>query len=192
MWYQSFWFTQLLIIVAITLAFLAFIYPRLPEPISKIGTGGQAEKKRWAPFIYITLLFLILSGTAIFFQVKHRQKLARFKVIPYHFKEIKDLSDFEADKYSATLVTEPNLTTPRQKEVILAANKQIIKSKSDASVIWIAVFDSDNAVFNQLDKQNPHFIAQSQWRRKNYVGLLPQSFVSNDNYKGIEIFFNHD
>lgn len=177
MWYQSFWFTQLLIVAAIILVFLTFIYP---------------EKKRWAPFIYITLLFLILSGTSIFFQVKHKQKLSRFKVIPYHFKSIKDLSDFEADKYSASIVTKPNLTTEQQKEVISTATKQLIKNKSDASVIWLAVFDSDYAEFDQLDRKNPHFIAQSQWRRKNYVGLLPQSFVSNDNYKEIEIFFNHD
>lgn len=177
MWYQSFWFTQLLIIAAITLAFFVFIYPK---------------EKRWALFVCIALLFLVFSGFSIFFQVKHSQKLARFKVVKFHFKSIKDLSDFEADKYSAILVTQPNLTTQQIKAVIAEANRQINKRKSDASVVWLSVFDDDNAIFDKPDKQNPHFVAQAQWRKKDYVDLLPQSFISNDNYKGIEIFFNQD
>lgn len=176
MWYQSFSITQLLIIAAVILAFFAFIL--------------QRTEKRWDTFIAITFIFVLLSSASIFFQAKYQQKAARFKTINYQFQSIKDLSDFDGDKYSANVVTEPNLTPQRIKEVVLLATRQLRAQKKDATIIWLSIFDKDDPAFNQPDKQNPNFMAQTQWKRKNYVGLLPQSFVSNDNYKGIEIYFN--
>lgn len=176
MWYQSFFFTQLLIIAAVILAFFAFIF--------------QRAEKRWETFVAISLIFILLSATSIFFEVKYRQKVARFKIINYQFQSIKDLSDFDGDKYSANVVTEQGLTPQKLKEIALRATKQLRSEKKDATIIWLSIFDKDDPAFNQPDKQNPNFIAQTQWKRQNYVGLLPQSFVSNDSYKDVEIYFN--
>jgi hypothetical protein len=175
MWYQSFSFTLLLILAAVGLAFLAFIYNK--------------TNKRLQAFIAVTCIFLALAGALIFFETKYRQKLSRFKVVNYQFKSIADLSDFEGDKYAATVITDSNLDATKLKKVISEAKAQVLKEKSDASIIWLTLYDSNIAATDKPDAENPNFIAQAQWKRKSYVGLLPQSFVSNDNYKDIEIYF---
>lgn len=175
MWYQTFWFTQIVIIAAIVLAFFAFIYP---------------AKKRWAAFIVIVLILLAINGTSLYYQRKFQQKVASFKLINYRINDLKDLSDFEADKYSATVIVEQKLTSVQLKQVIKKATAQILNEKKDASIIWLALFNNDDSAFNKVDDQNPSFIAQTQWKRKGYTGLLPQSFVSNDRYKDIDLYLN--
>ena len=174
-WYQAFWFTQLLILAALALSFFAF---------------GHKAKRHWGYFAIALLIFIALNSFLAFYTLKHRQKLSQFKVINYHLKVINDLSDSESDKYSAIVIAEPNLTVEQLKAVILKANKQIRKAKNDASVIWITLFDSENALLDKLDKDNPSLLAQAQWKRKGYIGLLPQSFISNDNIGEIKINLN--
>jgi len=176
LWYQSFWFTQILIIAALTLAFFAFLYNK---------------ERRWLAFINTLFVFIILSALSIFIQLNHNRKISGFRTITYHFKSIKDLSDFEADKYSADVVTNADLNDVQLKEVIYKATNQLQKVKKDAKVIWLSIFDAENADFSNLDESNPNFIAQTQWTQKDYFGLLPKSFMDNDNYKNVRIFFNH-
>ncbi len=176
MWYQSFWFTQILIIAALILAFFAFLHNK---------------ERRWLAFINMLFVFIILSALSIFIQANHNRKIARYQTVTYSFKSIKDLSDFEADKYSADVVTDADLNDVQLKEVIYKATNQLQKVKKDAKVIWLSIFDAQDADFNNLNESNPNFIAQTQWTQKDYFGLLAKSFEDNDKYKNIRIFFNH-
>jgi len=175
LWYQSFWFTQILIIAAIILAFYAFVYNK---------------KKRWTAFIFAIFIFLTFGGLSIYIQIGHNKKLARYQTITYRFDSVKDLSDFEADKYSAVVVTDKNIREKQLKELIYKANNQLLSEKKDAKVVWLSLFDSDALDLKNMDKSNPSFIAQTQWTNKEYVGLLPKSFKNNDEYKDIRIYFN--
>lgn len=176
MWYQSVWITQILIILAFVSVFFALV--RLAD-------------KRWLTFSSITIFLIFLSIFSLFFETKYRQKIERFQVIEYDFEQVKDLSDFEADKYAVTVVTDPDLSKTQTKAVIDKATEQVRKERKDANVIWVAVFDNSNADFQKLNDNNPSFIAQSQWKSKTYQGLLPESFVSNDTFKDIKIYFNN-
>ncbi len=172
------WFTLLIVISAVALAFFAFI---------------AQGKKRWSSFISITLIVLIIAGLSLFYERKYQQKIKNFKTISYHFNALKDLSDFEADKYQATVVVEDSKLTKKQLQTVLVqATETILKEKRDASIIWLAVFDSDSASFTQLDETNPSLLAQTQWKRAAYNGPLPDSFVSNSKYKDIQIFYNKE
>lgn len=175
MWYQSVIVTQLIIILAFAAALYALIY---------------LADKRWITFSLLTITLVSLAVSSLFFDTKYRQKIDKFKLIKYEFKEIKDLSDFEADKYAVTVVTEPNLSKAQTKEVIEKATKQVQKERKDARIIWVAVFNNYNANFKKLDDDNPGFVGQSQWKRSGYQGLLPESFISNDNHNEIKIYFS--
>ncbi|RJQ31770.1 MAG: hypothetical protein C4562_04820 [Actinobacteria bacterium] len=178
-WYQSIWITQVLIIFAAVLAAYLFLEALNLSP-----------KKRIVCLSVSGVLIISLISSSIAMEVIYRQKSARYRPVNYEIASIKDLSDFEADKYSLNIIIPQPATKEQIKAVIVHANDFFRRQKKGASVIWLVLFRNrlpDKELIATED--NPNFLAQTNWTKDGYYGLLSKTFKSDEKIDGIEIYW---
>ncbi len=173
---SNIWVNSILLVVLIASLYLL---------ISRIKLSN-VMKILFSVLSVVIVFMLIIANAYSWWQLDKKKN--SFKYIKPSIMEVQNLTDFEADKYLVNIAISPDLNKNQIRKIIVETNDFIREEKKDASIIWLTFFDKELPKEEQrARKDNPHYMCQTQWVDKDYVGFISTDFQVDETYKEIEI-----